>query len=306
MTSDLTQHAGNLSNEAYALTCIPVLVDHVMRQRDDVMNTLTYEELALRIGRLDRHRKPVSIGLGGILGRAMEHIDHATIDKGETPYLTTVVVAKSRADKGLPGVGLRGRWNGYERLTRAEKFDRLGVEYQRILQYGSRWNDVLTALGLQYLTGKTPANEVNCGGWGGGESAAHKALKEYVRTHPELFGANADAREWRATEEYAIRSGDEIDVFFKSERRWIGVEVKSAVSDGNLKDYERGLYQVVKYQAVLSAQAKIDHPVDPPTVKVILALDSVLPLQLRQVAQPLGVEVVDNLGLSDRLHIRAL
>jgi len=57
--------------------------------------------------------------------------------------------------------------------------------------------------------------------------------------NPELFGAE---RGWFAQEEYALRSGDEIDVMFKSDSLWIGVEVKSRVSDAVEGDYERGLY----------------------------------------------------------------
>ena len=85
------------------------------------------------------------------------------------------------------------------------------------------------------------------GGWGGGESEAHKALKRYVCEHPEIVGA---ASGWDAQEEFALRSADELDVMFRSDRSWIGVEVKSRVSDGNPSDYERGSYQVVKYRAV--------------------------------------------------------
>jgi hypothetical protein len=298
--SEFEEHVGNLSNEDYALACIPLLVEHVLRQTDEVMQTLTYEEVARRLGRFNKHNQPAARGLGVILGRAMEHIDSATAPS-TAPYLTTIVVAKGGRDKGLPGVGLRERWHGYDLLTRAEKADRIEAEYRRIMQFGSQWNDVLRALGIasspaaDTLQLPRPASS----GWGGGESAEHKALKEYVRTHPDLFGADVGS-EWRATEEHALRSGDEIDVFFKSYDAWIGVEVKSAVSDGNLKDYERGLYQVVKYRAVLSAQAKIDHPSAPPTVQVVLALDGVLPPPLRGVAQSLGVRVVDSLGLAAR------
>jgi hypothetical protein len=302
---ELEEHSGNLSNEDYSLACIPVLMEHVLRQTDEVMETLTYEELARRLGRLNKHGQPAARGLGFILGRAMEHIDHATSQlNAAPPYLTTVVVDKSGPNKGLPGVGVRERWRGYEQLTRAEKADRVAVEYLKILQFGSRWNDLLTALGLgpspdgQAMSPSTA--DASGGGWAGGESAEHKACKEYVRTHPKLFGAGDDDWQWRATVEYALRSGDEIDVFVKSDSTWIGVEVKSAVSDGNLKDYERGLYQVVKYRAVLSAQAEIDHPLALPEVRVVLALDRALPPSLRAVAQLLKVQVVENLGLVAR------
>lgn len=292
--SEVKEHVGNLSNEDYALACIPVLVEHVLRQTDEVMQTLTYEEVARRLERFNKHNQPAARGLGDILGRAMQHIDSATAPN-TAPYLTTIVVAKSGPNKGLPGVGLRERWHGYDLLTRAEKADRIEAEYRRIMQFGNKWLDVLRALGMP-SSSASDTLQLPCpasSGWGGGESAEHKALKEYVRTHPGLFGAN-DGSEWRATDEHALRSGDEIDVFFKSKNAWIGVEVKSTVSDGNLKDYERGLYQVVKYRAVLSAQAKIDHPSAPPTVEVMLALDGVLPPQHRDVAQSLGVRVVES------------
>jgi hypothetical protein len=208
-------------------------------------------------------------------------------------------VAKSGPDQGLPGIGVRERWHGYDLLTRAEKAARVEAEYQRILRFGSQWNDVLAALGMPPCrVPYVPAvAQVRAGGWGGGESDQHKALKQYVMTHPELFGAGGDG-DWRATAEYALRSGDEIDVFFKSDRCWIGVEVKSSLSDGNLKDYERGLYQVVKYLAVLSAQARIDRPTAPPAVKVVLALESRIPHALRAVAQALQVHIVDGLGMA--------
>lgn len=298
----IDEQVGNLSNEQYALSCIPVLVDHVLRQTDEVMQKLTYNELARRLHRLNKHGLPAAKGLGVVLGRAMEHIDRAAAPGAAAPYLTTIVVAKNGPDKGLPGVGVRERWHGYDLLTRAEKADRIEAEYTRILQFGSQWNDVLRALGLSpFPDGETlPLGEA-VGGWGGGESSEHKALKDYVRTHPELFGAGEEGLEWRASEEYALRSGDEIDVFFKSDSAWIGVEVKSAVSEGNLKDYERGLYQVVKYRAVLLAQAKIDNPDELPTVKVVLALDRALPAQLRAVAEALGVQVVENLYLAERI-----
>ena len=80
---------------------------------------------------------------------------------------------------------------------------------------------------------------------------------------------------------------------FRSDRSWIGVEVKSRVSDGNPSDYERGIYQVVKYRAVLEAQARIDAPRDPPEVQVVLVLEGLLPKEYRGVADALGVKVIE-------------
>jgi hypothetical protein len=63
-TTGTEEHIGNLPNEDYALACIPLLVDHVLRQVDDVMQQLTYEELARRLERVNKHGGPATRGLG--------------------------------------------------------------------------------------------------------------------------------------------------------------------------------------------------------------------------------------------------
>jgi len=278
--------------DEYALKALPILVEHVLCQKDDVLRPMTYKELAERLGRRNKNGVAWARGLGHVLGRVTALIDNLTTVWAEPiPYLTTVVVASQGTGKGLPGIGIRGKWHGYDKLTRSEKEWKVMAEYQRILNFGSRWNDLLKLIGLPPVLPPDLASasaDSASGGWGGGESDEHKALKSFIRANPQLVGAHQD---WAATEEYALRSGDELDVFFKSDHTWIGVEVKSSVSDGFERDYERGLYQVVKYKAVLTAQASIDHPSHPPAVKVFLVLESDLPHKYRTVAAALGVEV---------------
>ncbi len=146
-------------------------------------------------------------------------------------------------------------------------------------------------VGLPLIEGPVGADgRPTAGGWGGGESEAHRTLKHYVRDNPDLVGAQAG---WDAQVEYALRSADELDVMFRSERIWIGVEVKSRVSDGNAADYERGIYQVVKYRAVLEAQALADSPDARPEIRVVLLLERELPAVYRALAERLGVPVID-------------
>ena len=164
-------------------------------------------------------------------------------------------------------------------------------QYLRILSFGSRWDNVLALLRIP-PSDATKAGASSAGGWGGGESDEHKALKHFVKANPHLVGAEPD---WHSEVEYALRSGDEIDVFFKSARQWIGVEVKSCVSDKLDRDYERGLYQTVKYAAVLEAQAQVDHPNAPPSIRVFLVLERTLPLRLLSTAKALGVTVLENI-----------
>lgn len=283
------------ATEKYALKCIPILIEHVLKQQDDVLQPLTYKQLAERLNRRNKNGVFWARGLGHVLGRVTALIDGLTTEWAEaTPYLTTIVVASQGANRGLPGVGIRGKWHDYDKLTRSEKDSKVMAEYQRILDFGSRWNEVLELLGLPAIVPPVPselATGGRRGGWGGGESEEHKTLKLFVKTNPQLVGADVS---WFAADEYALRSGDEVDVFFKSTDLWIGVEVKSSVSDGLDRDYERGLYQVVKYQAVLEAQALLDRPQNPPIVKVFLVLERELPKKYQQIAKSLGIALKEN------------
>lgn len=292
---------GNLSADEYARMALSLLVGHVLQQTDEVLVPITYRRLAELLGRRNKHGDPWARGLGHVLGRVTALIDSVSSQLPEKPpYLTAIVVLLSGPNAGLPDKGVSGKWPGYDLLSTADKRAKVDGEYQRILRYGSRWNEVLRLVGLAPITpltadGKRPGS----GGWGGGESEDHKALKRYVYDHPDLVGAAAD---WIAQEEFVLRSLDVVDVMFKSDRVWIGVEVKSKVSDGLPSDYERGLYQVVKYRAVLEAQARIDHPGNAPEVRVMLALGSRLPAEYRPLADLLDISYLECVDVgSDRL-----
>lgn len=287
---------GNLSAEEYARLALQLLVGHVQQQTDDVLVPVTYRHLAELLGRRNKHGDPWARGLGHVLGRVTALIESVSAQLPEkAPYLTTIVVLSTGPHAGLPDKGISYRWPGYDSLSPADKKAKVDGEYQRILHFGSRWNEVLQLVGLAPIAPLTAdAGRQGSGGWGGGESEDHKALKRYVYDHPDLVGA---AVGWFAQEEYALRSLDEVDVMFKSDRIWIGVEVKSKVSDRLKSDYERGLYQVVKYRAVLEAQARIDHLGNPPEVRVLLALESSLPTEYRVLAASLGVSYLEYVGV---------
>jgi hypothetical protein len=264
----------------------------VHQQQDGVLVPITYRRLAELLGRRNKHGDPWARGLGFVLGRVTALIDGVRDRLPEPPpFLTSVVVLSSGPNAGLPDKGVNDVWPGYEAMSRDEKRAKLAAEFQRILAYGSRWNEVLRLAGLPPIESTSgPDGPPTSGGWGGGESEAHRALKHYVRDHPELVGAGAD---WDAKVEYALRSADELDVMFMSDRTWIGVEVKSRVSDGNTADYERGIFQVVKYRAVLEAQAHVARPGNAPDIQVLLVLERSLPEACRTLAETLAVKVLE-------------
>lgn len=275
----------------WAQLALPILVDHVRRQTDNELLPLTYEQLAERLGRLNRHGHAWARGLGYPLGMVTRLIETATAHWPEAekpPYLTTVVVSKSGTDAGLPDTGIKDRWPWFNELTREEKRARVQDEYRRIMAYGERWLDVLNMARLPPLPDAEPPEDEGQdetdghGGWGGGESPEHLALKQYAVAHPELFDAPTDF----AQAEYPLLSGDIIDVFFRDVNAWTGVEVKSIKSADD--DLERGIFQVVKYRAVLKAQAEI-YSGALPRITVLLAVQRPLPRTLQRVAKQLDV-----------------
>jgi len=284
-----------LSKVGYARRALPILVEHVLKQRDNVMKTMTYGEVAGAIERMNKHGVGHGRGMGHVLGQITEWLDALeTPWPEEIPYLTTIVVDATGQNKGLPGIGIRGKWGGYESLSRTDKESRVMGEHTKILNFGSRWIEVLTLLGIVPLSSPVtdPSNRKS-GGWGGGESEEHRALKYFVAAHPELVGAALGAK---SICEHTLHSDDVIDVFFQTDSHWVGVEVKSCVSDGAELDYRRGIYQVVKYRSVLEAQAKAEYPALNIDVKVYLVLETNLPIQFKALAATLGVTILENVA----------
>ena len=72
-------------------------------------------------------------------------------------------------------------------------------------------------------------------------------------------------------------------------KSWVAAEVKSNVSDQ--ADIVRGIFQCVKYQAVLDAVLLSESK--PQNANTVLVLESELPEHLRPLCNLLGVEVID-------------
>ncbi len=83
--------------------------------------------------------------------------------------------------------------------------------------------------------------------------------------------------------EQSLLSGDRIDVLFSDGANFVAVEVKSILSGED--DWQRGIYQCVKYRAVVMAQ---ERPV-PTTVRAILLTEQPLTPELAARARELDV-----------------
>jgi hypothetical protein len=289
-----------MTNEDAARASLLKLVEHVLNHSDGLIQPLYYNQLAEVIGRLNKHGDGWGHGMGNVLSKMGQLLKNINGKWGErVPQLDSLVVNMTGPLKDLPDDGIKEFWPDYPKLTKEEKRYRTRIEHQRIVAFGSRWNDVLRQLGLPEVTKVAPDNQTrnSTGAFGGGgESEDHKRLKKFVHDNPELVGAKND---WEPILEYPLPSLDLIDVVFKSADAWIAVEVKSAISDRCPDDYERGLFQTVKYGALLEAMARCGRYGTPSQIKVILVLESRLPAEFRSLANVLGVTILENIGATE-------
>lgn len=227
----------------------------------------------------------------GSIGRALKDLSEAW---GENiPQIQCIVVNQSTE---LPGEGIGGF------ITNRKKFKKLNLKQKKALVDGvlanifgyDKWDSVLSALGLQAApidkeTRKKVKETISEKIGRGGEGEQHRKLKLYISNNPSSVGINLKGLQ--AETERGLPSGDSIDVSFENKGHWVGVEVKSE-SSGDF-DILRGLYQCVKYHAVMESHLSVLDVEK--NIRVILALGCKLPDTLVPVRNILGIKVVEDI-----------
>jgi hypothetical protein len=167
----------------------------------------------------------------------------------------------------------------------------------------SRWDDGLAAFGLEPAKTRPrnmpplpPPMEV---GFGAGESEDHRRLKKYVAAHPEIVGLPANLK--RGETEFGLPSADCIDVLFKNGPAWIGAEVKSVISSED--DIVRGMFQCIKYRALIEASQK--YQLEAVNARVVLVLGKPLPAKLLWAKNLFGTEIVENVLIPASFKVKA-
>lgn len=161
----------------------------------------------------------------------------------------------------------------------------------------TRWLEVLDRYGLAPIEPPSsvlpPAEEIVGGGGAGGESECHRLLKQAIASRPDLVGLPCSYAPGAV--EVSLYSGDRIDVHFRTSTRRCAVEVKPVGAD--LREVVRGMFQCVKYLAVMEAESKAEQVhVD---CSVVLALGGEMPAVLAGLRAVLGIEVRSCLGTGE-------
>ena len=267
--------SGNLTSQKQARTILPILVRQAMARQKITYGTLG-EEIGVYFPLVLRYPLGCIRKTLGKLGKQW---------KEEIPHIQGLVVNQNT---GLPGDGvifLYGRKpNPREKEAIVE--EKLG----EIFSY-PKWLDVLEALGLPPAPPLDPhADEPPTDHQSGtAESEAHKRLKDYIAWHPEVIKLGKSLAPGET--EVFLPSGDKVDVLFQNTKLHIAVEVKSHIS--NEADLRRGLFQCVKYRAILRACRSLEGGSYEADAR--LALEGSLPKALIPVRNTLGVTVIENI-----------
>lgn len=237
----------NDKGSEYAMACLMKCIAHGEP-------FVTYGRIARYLEQRLEIPKVFSTHPGGVVGTMMNRILEIDPDAPLINALTT-------QSNGIPGVGVASYINKKHLKTRKKKWADLSKrqklkiveKIRRDVRSYSRWNEIYKELFGELAIDNYPKEKIKEGpgtGYGGGESDAHKALKNWVTKNPKKVGApeNFD----KVIIEAPLLSGDIVDVLFTDGKSFIAVEVKSKISSDD--DFRRGIYQCVKYRAVLKAQ----------------------------------------------------
>lgn len=275
-TADIaTGFQGDKLYQERARLALPILI-----RQAKAGQTVCYEDLAAEL----RMPNPRTLNYPlGCIGDELNRLSKKW--RKEIPHIQALVVSKGTS---LPGKGfdpfLKNRGKIWK--TSEERKAILKTYIAEIENY-PYWDEVLAELGLKPAASEIEDVIDRATSFGSGEGPENKALKEYVRSHPECVGLPAGSAKGSA--EVPLPSGDSIDVLFYRKDRIIAVKVKPASAP--IQDVARGLFQCVKYHAVL--QARADFEGDPRPIDTHLVLGGEFPKALIALKNSLGVVVLE-------------
>ena len=260
-----------------AREALPILV-----RQAKAATPIYYEDLATEMG------MPNPRNLNYPLGCIGDALNELSQEWGrDIPHIQAIV---RNRQTDLPGPGFDGfleeqgeKWaNAKERRAIIESY------WAKIAAY-PYWDDVLEALNLEPTSTDLAQIIARTARSVGGEGPDHLALKNYVSINPRLVGLKVG--DPAGETECGLPSGDCVDVVFYQQRRVHAVEVKPA--GASVDDVTRGLFQCIKYRAVMMARAAYEH--DDRSITVCLALGGELPAKLIPLRNSLGIEVFESI-----------
>lgn len=225
---------------------------------------LTYTDLAQELhehyGHAIKPRKDLYGTVAGGVAQAIQWLSEQWQEP--IPPLHAIVINKNTKHPGEGAITISPAYFVGKKLdTEDERRAHLREAMEDVFTYPD-WDRVARALGATMLATAAghqakddreraiPLPKVQQGG--GAESDEHQALKRWIAQHPEEL---ADYGTFpKGKNEELLSSGDRLDAYFDNGAQRLAVEVKT--SQCTEDEFQRGVYQAVKYRAVLRAEQK--------------------------------------------------
>jgi hypothetical protein len=266
----------------------------IMIQRAREGRPITYEDLAAEIQRRykiqQQFRKSAYGAPVGLVGHKLEEL--GKVWGVLLPPLNTIVINKNKKCAGIGGDPLLKNYLNAkgQRFIEKRRTELHRVAREIVFDYGERWVEVAEAFGAPILkpaygsarTGR-PIKPIKPGGGGGEETPEHRNLKAWVRANPSFLKRFGEFEQGKT--EYPLSSGDRVDVHFGNLARRLAVEVKP--SHAPKIELQRGIYQVVKYRAVMRAEQEAGLLVQ--QAQAVLVTTTVPDPESRELMRRLGV-----------------
>jgi hypothetical protein len=270
---------------AHARAGLPVLIALA-----ESAGTMTYTEFMTAAARSLYKDEPHGIRNAAhalrIIGRSLEQLSQ---EWGEhVPPLTLLVISKNAGEASLgvdPFLEHYVDKTLHQNLTAENRAALIRRVKDDVYAY-PHWDEVLAHFGqvpVEITPRHAPIELPQPSPIEGGASEEHATLKHFVAAHPELFASIGAFG--AGSEEKLLMSADRVDVLFENADQTLVVEVRPANAD--LGELTRGLFQCVKYIAVL--RATYDLAARLVNVRAVLVTPQPIPARLRAAAQRLGV-----------------
>lgn len=226
--------------------------------------------------------------IGSLLGNVEMVIRRLREDTGEDIPSLNALCKKPKV--GIPSDGFDFVYPNYSKLSLPEKRVFVAGINNKAVQY-KHWDWVLKELDLKpavILTDEELLDISKPVYGGGGEGKEHKAMKEYIAAHPETIGVK---RVLAFDTEHVLPSGDRLDVYFElKDGSCVAVEVKPSTSPD--EDISRGIFQCVKYKAVMEAVKAITY--GNYEIKTLLVCGGLMSDQNKQLAEGLEIKYIES------------
>jgi len=276
-TGEITATANLNGDKLYqqrARQALPLLVRQASAEQP-----ITYGNLAEELG--IPNPRNLNFVLGAI-GNALLKLSQVWED--DIPAIQAMVINKNSQ---LPGDGIA--WfavdaRDFRTMSTKQKREIINAMLSDVYKY-RKWNDVLQYFGLQPTKDLLILPDHIIFDGDHGESIEHRSLKEYIAHNPQAVGLPQSYAP--GITEFIFGSADAIDVLFQTNEQWVGVEVKSSRS--STEDISRGLFQCVKYQALIEATLMVKQL--PVNCHVLLAVEDKFPQRLIALRNVLNVPV---------------